>query len=212
MQLVYTTKETILSFHGTGFAPFGQLQVMKRIGLIITCVFMALVAEAQFIDLGIKSGVQFSNDPARLSLSKSGGTTAMDAGYNTLIGGSIRFNFNRLSISPEFLFSSTEFVPQGSFGLDDVALFSNDRFDLPLVFGYEFFQFLRIEAGPNFYNIKDNEEEKLFRLRNLQKTFTLGAAIDMGKWEIGARMVNDFGDIFEMDANTYQFSLTYTLF
>ena len=185
---------------------------MKRLGLLSVLVVAVFSAQAQFIDLGIKGGVQYSNDPVRLYASETPPTVAIDAGFNTVIGASVKFNFNRLSISPEFIFSSTEFVPSGDFGFDEVAIFSNDRFDLPLVFGYEFFNFFRVEAGPNFYNIKDNESEKLFRLKNLQKTFTLGAGIDIKNVTLGVRMVNDFNEIFDMDENTYQFTLSYRLF
>lgn len=182
---------------------------MKRVLLILVLFAVSEMVQAQFLDLGIKSGIQFSNDAGRLSQAE---VPVAEAGFNTTFGGYLQMHFNRLSVTPEFLFSSTRFTEQGAFGMDDVHLFKNDRFDLPLVFGYEFFDFLRIEAGPNFYNIRDDEYEKLFRMRNLQKEFTLGAAIDMGKLTLGARMVNDFGDIFQMDANTYQFTLSYDVF
>ncbi len=185
---------------------------MRKSVITAVLLFAVSIANAQFIDLGVKSGVQYSTDPMRLSVTELPGGVVPNAGYNTTIGGFIAFNFNRLSITPEFLFSSTYFIPQGSFGWDDVALFNNNRFDLPLVFGYEFFNFLRVEAGPNFYNIKDTESEALFRLKHLDKTFTLGAALDFKKIDLGVRMVNDFDEILNMQENTWQFTLAYKLF
>ena len=180
----------------------------------ITAILLIIVSSvhAQFIDIGLKTGVQYSTDPTRLSVMKVPGGVVADAGFNTTFGAVLAFNFNRLSIAPEFLFSNTAFVPEGAFGWDDVALFDHNRFDLPLVFGYEFFNFLRVEAGPNFYNVKESSDERLFRLRNLDKTFTMGAALDFKKIDIGVRMVNDFDEILDMKENTWQFTLTYKLF
>lgn len=184
-----------------------QKYSMKRVLLSLSMLTSTVLVQAQFIDLGVKSGMNYTNDPSRILLSEIGGE-----GWNSSIGAYAEFHFGRLSIQPDFMFSSTTYIAPDAFGLDDIALFDVDRFDVPLVFGYEFFNFLSIEAGPSFYNIKDNEDEQLFRLKNLQKEFTIGASAEIKKFTVGARVVNDFSDLLGADENTYQLTLAYKLF
>jgi hypothetical protein len=180
---------------------------MKRVLLSFSMLISTVLVHGQFMDLGIKSGMNYTNDPARIFQSDLGGD-----GWNTSIGGYAEFHFGRLSIQPDFMFTSTEYIAPDAFGIDDIALFDVNRFDVPLMFTYEFFNFLSLEAGPNFYNIKDNEDEQLFRLKNLQKEFALGASAEIKRFTVGARVINDFSDLLGADENTYQLTIAYKLF
>ncbi|SEJ68425.1 Outer membrane protein beta-barrel domain-containing protein [Cyclobacterium xiamenense] len=144
---------------------------------------------AQEFSIGPKIGISQGNISVTGStFSKGNEKLGYHAGIFARLGG------NRIFIQPEILYSNTggEFEHmQSNNQVTYTASF--DRIDVPLMAGFKFANFFRIQAGPSLTFILDNElstQDPLLTIASEPNTTTLGYQAGIGL-DI-ANMILDF--------------------
>lgn len=152
---------------------------MKKIYFTILAIFIVSQSWAQF-NFGLKGGLNMNS----FNTSKAG-FIADASSYSPVGGLFFKFKAGHFTIEPELLFSQ-----KGSsfdYSIDTVsATFSASYFDVPLMFGYQFWLF-NFHTGPVF-GFKTSEAISVSQGLNTHKTRLNQSAIsgfNLG-WQVGA--------------------------
>lgn len=157
---------------------------MKRLTLTLCCFTIALLSFAQDFSIGPKIGVSRSN----ISVDGDGFVSGEEQlGYH--LGAFVRMGGHSIFLQPEFLFSKTggTILKQVS-GNDELLETSFNRLDIPVMFGFKFGGFFRLQAGPIASILLDYQLEDAFQIaQNVDyRSATLGyqAGIGLDVWKL----------------------------
>ena len=195
---------------------------MKKLFLILFVFGSFYIGHSQFLNFGIKGGVNYnSNGDLRslgtesISISSDG-----DTGYHFGVLAEIKLPL-WIYIRPELLYTKT----QSGYSFEgETAKLSIEKIDVPLLVGFRVLGIGRFFLGPSFQYVLNTKLSDL-DLEN-SDDFTVGAQLGIGlefgkfgvdvRGELGlsdseARFVGDLDDIFTVDTRPQQviFSLYY---
>ena len=201
---------------------------MKKILFTNVLLLTAVVSFAQ-LSGGLKSGVNFSNQEWKISLSGFGAGSEKIKGVGFHVGGYLNYKLSEvISLQPELMYNMLKFDSEDSLKI------TLNYLSLPVMlgFGVENNKFI-FQAGPQIgfllsadpSDFKDGEY-----IKNIDFSFAFGGVLNLGKFNIGIRyaigltnlakdkLSEDFEDFLgiPMDLsvknNNLQFSVGYKLF
>ena len=161
-------------------------------------IFFAANVQAQFIEAGVKAGINVSTLSKAPNLGDANSTTGF------VFGGFVRTSADGFFIQPEVLLTQR----RGVFADDSTKLTVTNTLtylDVPLLFGYKVAVF-RFSAGPNFqFLMGANQSVSVASLKdpNFSKDnfnaatvgFQLGVGINLGKINLDARYDGSIDDL-----------------
>jgi hypothetical protein len=171
---------------------------MKKIIASLLVIFFAANVQAQFIEAGVKAGINVSTLSKAPNLGDANSTTGF------VFGGFMRASAAGFFIQPEVLLTQR----RGVFADDSTKLTVTNTLtylDVPLLFGYKVAVF-RFSAGPNFqFLMGANQSVSVASLKdpNFSKDnfnaatvgFQLGVGINLGKINLDARYDGSIDDL-----------------
>lgn len=181
---------------------------MKNIYLVIIVFFFALTANAQFLNWGLKGGVNYNVNGDIKALNASDEvietfSSSEEVGYHFGILTEIKLPLF-LYIRPELIYTHTESSYQ--FGDGDGKL-KMDKLELPVLLGFRVLKIGRFFFGPNFSYIIDTKLSAPESIKNVDyDDFTVSGQVGLGlnfgkigadiRWETGftdsqANFIND---------------------
>ena len=186
---------------------------------------MGMVAQAQ-ITLGFKAGASSSQvDIKNLKSSVSDFKAADDiTGYHA--GAFLRLKAAGFMLQPEAYFTSTggkvQVTDTGNGTNVETEKFTFNRLDVPLLVGYNFFNVLRVQAGPVasvLVNGKFRDQELENYLNKSDWGYQAGVGFDIGNFTADLRYENVKRDYtnntqntsFDIDNQQFIFSLGFKL-
>lgn len=172
---------------------------MKKIAVTLFAVVISiscLVAKPQIASFGLNTGL----GQTKFKSTELGDVTS-DLGFQ--LGGSLSIEFiPLLTVAAELQYINTHFEYEGFY--DKVT---NHNLSLPLVAGFSLFKIITLEAGPRFTLvdksvITPNSGDKFKRNGDLYQDvgYLIGARIQLGKINVGARYNGQFG---KQDSETF---------
>lgn len=182
---------------------------MKRLLLLIAVMMLALPASSQVVNrpapkfkIGVKAGVNYqSNDFVGEKIA----IYDIKPGTGFLVGVQADLKWNRFGIHPELLYSYIAMATEinNAQGDPDVKV---SKIDLPILFEYELFGFLNLQAGPTFslYTgtagecsiIKDIQgaiQTEKWNFRRPPVGIAVGGDVRLWKFNFGVRYYTYFG-------------------
>ena len=188
---------------------------------------------AQDFDLGVKGGVNYAQSVILDVVGSEGvdmGDLEEERGMAIVFGGFARATFGKFIFQPEILFTENqslvdigEIDPQ-NMDLGDLLSMNVDKLDIPLLFGYNTFNRIRLMGGPVVSHIQSDASDPLFDFNEITVGYQAGFGFDINKLTFDARYegnLNKFTDYIETDngvievdsrKNIFQFTLGYKLF
>ncbi len=119
------------------------MKLLRVVFAATLILFSTLSTQAEVVSLGLMGGSNITNYNI-----KGYGTISNRSGYN--IGAGIIFKVPVLSISPEMIYSSSNFKINNSAIFGSKVEIYDRRVDIPVVVGLNIFAPFTIEAGPLF--------------------------------------------------------------
>lgn len=118
---------------------------MKKLIFLVSAVLLSLSAKSQDFSIGPKVGISTANINVNGEGFESGGN---EFGYH--LGLFVRMGGSSIFVQPELLYTNTGgSVIKTDNGNTKTTFDANfDRFDIPLMFGFKFFDYFRVQAGP----------------------------------------------------------------
>ena len=193
---------------------------MKNLYLFLVVFCLTLSANAQFLNWGIKGGVNY-NENGDLRAITEGGPISLssteEVGYHIGILSEIKLPLF-LYIRPELIYTHTE----SSYKLEgDKSKLKMDKLELPVLLGFRVFKIGRFFFGPNFsyvMNTKLSVPESVESVSNVSSddflvSGQIGLGLNFGKigadirWETG---FSDSQDSFIRDNTDIDFALVDT--
>ncbi len=118
---------------------------MKKAIFLIPALFLSLTLMSQDLSIGPKAGISSANINVNGEGFENGSN---EFGYH--LGLFVRMGGSSIFVQPEFLYTNSGgSVIKTDNGNNQTTFDANfDRFDIPLMFGFKFFNFLRVQAGP----------------------------------------------------------------
>jgi hypothetical protein len=117
---------------------------MKNLLFLFTALILGFGAQAQDFSIGPKAGISTANIRVNGEDFQTGDN---DFGYH--LGLFVRMGGNSIFVQPEILFTSTGgSVIKTDNGVQTDFNANFNRLDIPLMFGFKFFDFVRVQAGP----------------------------------------------------------------
>ncbi|HET8753469.1 MAG TPA: outer membrane beta-barrel protein [Salinimicrobium sp.] len=167
---------------------------MKRIFLSIF-LFSAVISSAlaQEISYGLKGGVNYTMGGSITGISSNGlytDDTFEAEGKLGFHGGAfVQVNFGKFFVRPEIVYTTLE--SQYNFPVQP-SIYSVEKLDVPLLFGYNVFGPLDLYAGPVFSNIMSStlQGEEILESISAQNTpvhAQAGAKVEFGRFGIDVR-------------------------
>lgn len=198
---------------------------MKKIILsAITIVFTLGITSAQFINFGVKAGLNFSNlkfdDIQDIEANARTYNIATDGSFMGFhVGLMTRINITSVYIQPELYLNTAganvyiEEVVAGT-NIESVRQIKYNKIDLPVMVGFKFGP-VRINAGPVASVVLSQNSgigDIIPELKTLSKTATFGyqagAGIDLFKFTVDYRFeggLSKLGDKFTVGGTDYPF-------
>ncbi|NVJ84856.1 MAG: PorT family protein [Algoriphagus sp.] len=178
---------------------------MKKIILFFVLFGLASVGFSQNFGFGIKAGLSSSKlDFKSTQFVPTDAQTGYHLGVFARVGGA------GLYVQPELLFTQTsgqfELNLQGNSGSEKYQADFN-RIDLPVMVGFKFLKFLRVQAGPiASFNIDSNLENSVGTVMDVdfkQATFgyQAGLGFDIGNLYIDAKYEGGLSNLTENISN-----------
>ncbi|MEL4454663.1 porin family protein [Lutimonas vermicola] len=174
---------------------------MKNLCLFLVLFCFALSAHAQFLNWGIKGGINY-NENGDLRTIADGGplsfSSSEEVGYHIGILSEIKLPLF-LYIRPELIYTHTE----SSYKLEgDKSKLKMNKLELPVLLGFRVFKIGRFFFGPNFsyvMNTKLSVPESIERVSNLTSDDFLvsgqvGLGLNFGKLGADIRWETGFSD------------------
>ena len=169
---------------------------MKRYFLVLFLLFFSIVSFAQQVEFGAKAGMTFGykgnlkRTITNIKESKATDNIGWHAGLFS------RIKMERWFIQPEIYFSSMKTNFDYNYSTEFTA--HSNRLDIPLLFGSNFLQVIRLYAGPVF-STSLNED---ISLRGIKKTKTddfslagqVGGGFDLAKLTFDVRYEFGFNE------------------
>lgn len=169
---------------------------MKRYFLVLFLLFFSIVSFAQQVEFGAKAGMAFGykgnlkRTITNIKESKATDNIGWHAGLFS------RIKMERWFIQPEIYFSSMKTNFNYNYSTEFTA--HSNRLDIPLLFGSNFLQVIRLYAGPVF-STSLNED---ISLRGIKKTKTddfslagqVGGGFDLAKLTFDVRYEFGFNE------------------
>ncbi|MFI3289104.1 MAG: outer membrane beta-barrel protein [Rikenellaceae bacterium] len=190
---------------------------LLKVALAATLIlFSTLSTQAEVVSLGLMGGSNITNYNI-----KGYGTISSKSGYN--VGAGVIFKVPVISISPEMIYSSSNFKINNSAIFESKAEVYDRRLDIPVVVGLNIFTPFTVEAGPVFtvYNEAKVSYSGSSSKRSLGRIhpdmgYVLGVKLTLlQKVMIGARLYehfdyHSFGDSgYNLRSHVYSFSIGY---
>ncbi len=204
-----------------------QIYFMRK-SIVIAAVIFSTVVSAQKYELGVKAGVNYSqNIITDLITTEDIDIDDIEAepGIGIVFGAFARVSYNKWFIQPELLFSQEQsFVKLNDIAIEDVITSDISKIDVPVLIGYKAFNVVRLMAGPVISNIQESNSEPLFSIDNLALGYQVGAGFDISRLTFDARyegnlskleqyIATDNGFVqFDSRRNIIQFTIGYKLF
>jgi len=174
---------------------------MKNLYLLLVVLCLSLGANAQFLNWGIKGGVNY-NENGDLRTINAGNPISLssnqEVGYHVGILSEIKLPLF-LYIRPELVYTHT----QSSYELDeDKGTLKLDKLELPVLVGFRVFKIGRFFFGPNFsyiMNTKLSVPESVEGVSNISSDDFLvsgqvGLGLNFGKLGADIRWETGFSD------------------
>ena len=174
---------------------------MKNLYLFLVLLCFTLSAHAQFLNWGIKGGINY-NENGDLRAITEGGVISLssgeEVGYHIGILSEIKLPLF-LYIRPELIYTHTE----SSYKLEgDKSKLKMDKLELPVLLGFRVFKIGRFFFGPNFsyvMNTKLSVPESIERISNVSSDDFLvsgqvGLGLNFGKLGADIRWETGFSD------------------
>ena len=176
--------------------------MFKKLTVLLLALSLSTIGIAQF-SIGLKGGA---------NIGKIDGKSFEDEfAYGYLLGAFVEVGKGKISFQPELIFSQTQakvdsnfkVIYQGAFNSaynDEIKL---NYLSIPLVFNYKLGKSLRLQAGPQFSVLMDNDKT-LFQ--NGQTAFDDGdlsmlggAELKFSRFRLTGRYVVGLGNINDID-------------
>ena len=193
---------------------------MKNLYIFLVLFCIALSANAQFLNWGIKGGVNY-NENGDLRTITEGGPISLssneEVGYHIGILSEIKLPLF-LYIRPELIYTHTE----SSYKLEgDKSKLKMDKLELPVLLGFRVFKIGRFFFGPNFsyiMNTKLSVPESVESVSNVSSddflvSGQIGLGLNFGKIGADIRWETGFSDSeasFIQDNTDFDFALVDT--
>jgi hypothetical protein len=118
---------------------------MKKYLVLITALILSFGVQAQDFSIGPKVGISSANIKVNGDNFESGEN---EFGYH--LGLFVRMGGNSIFVQPEFLYTNTggSVIRKDDTGIETTFDASFNRVDIPLMFGFKFLNFVRVQAGP----------------------------------------------------------------
>lgn len=181
---------------------------MKNLYLLLIVFSLSLSAQAQFLNWGIKGGVNYNVNGDAYALDSSDEiidtfSSSEEVGYHVGLLTEIKLPLF-LYIRPELIYTHTE--SSYDFG-DDKGRLKMDKLELPVLLGFRVLKIGRFFFGPNFSYIIDTKLSAPESIKNVSyDDFTVSGQVGLGlnfgkigadiRWETGftdsqASFIND---------------------
>lgn len=181
---------------------------MKNLYLLLIVFSLSLSAQAQFLNWGIKGGVNYNVNGDVYALDSSDEiidtfSSSEEVGYHVGLLTEIKLPLF-LYIRPELIYTHTE--SSYDFG-DDKGRLKMDKLELPVLLGFRVLKIGRFFFGPNFSYIIDTKLSAPESIKNVSyDDFTVSGQVGLGlnfgkigadiRWETGftdsqASFIND---------------------
>jgi hypothetical protein len=118
---------------------------MKTLLFLISALMLSVSANSQDFSIGPKAGISSAN----INVSGDGFESGSNEfGYH--LGLFVRMGGSSIFMQPEFLYTNTggSVIRTDDTGTKTSFDANFDRFDIPLMFGFKFLDFFRVQAGP----------------------------------------------------------------
>jgi len=171
---------------------------MKKIFFILVLVGTLPIANAQFVNFGIKGGINYnSNGDLSFESINNSLSSNEETGYHFGVLAEIKFPLF-LYIRPELLYTHTESSYQG---LSNKSKLKKDLIEAPILVGFRVFKIFRFFLGPSFqYAINTDFESNSFnKIKKISSDdFTVagqvGIGLNLGKIGVDVRWEKGFSD------------------
>lgn len=198
---------------------------MKKYLILLIALLASTATYAQFFTIGPKVG--FSN--SRFSLDEARQIRAGQSTVGFHVGAFTRFSFLGLYAQPEILFTQAggqiEIKDQVGENFSQVQELTYNKLDVPVMLGFRVGSVFRINAGPSFSLILDQDartegttEEVRNRYESSTVGYQIGGGLDIGKVVLDIRYegnLSKLGDSvqlggrrFDTDYRNNQFSVS----
>lgn len=170
---------------------------MKNLYLLLIIFCLSFSAQAQFLNWGIKGGVNYNVNGDVYAINSSDDivdtfSSNEEVGYHFGILSEIKLPLF-LYIRPELIYTHTE--SSYDFG-DDTGKLKMDKLELPVLLGFRVFKIGRFFFGPNFSYIIDTKLSAPESIKNVSyDDFTVSGQVGLGlnfgkigadiRWETG---------------------------
>lgn len=209
---------------------------MSRIIIAVLLVGAIGTAQAQFITLGPKVGINYSKllvDETFTSEGTDFTYATQDAKVGLLFGAFARVKIGPLFFQPELVFTQSKTdIDVSSIGFDEVQTLTVNKMDIPLLGGIMLGKTFKLMGGPVKSYVQSTQIRSPSKLWDSYKSnmndatwgYELGAGLDIGRFMLEGRYEGGFGDIssqatignqtyvFDHREETFQFSLAYKIF
>jgi hypothetical protein len=167
---------------------------MKKISILAFLVLTSTITFAQIKAFGVKAGLNYSSTSIKETYANSGinwDYVSDEAQVAPVFGVFARVKILPIFFQPELLLSDHKTTMRvSSINLDSLHTLRQNRFDLPLLFGYSKKDRLRAYIGPVYTRILQNKvTSKAFREDELGKLF------ENGTWAVQLGVGFDLGPI-----------------
>jgi len=202
---------------------------MKKLLFILILIGSFSVANAQFLNFGIKGGVNYNSNGDLIVNGNINNPIDSDeeTGFHIGVLGEIKLPF-WMYIRPELVYTHTESSYTGEFG--ESAKLKKDLIEAPILFGFRIFRIGRFFFGPSFqYAIStDLKNSTLDNIKNISSDdFTVAGQVGIGlnfgrfgadiRYEVGladadaifAGNVDDIISNVNVDTSQQQFILSF---
>lgn len=190
---------------------------MKKLIFLISSMILSIGVYGQDFSIGPKAGISSANIHVNGDDFESGSN---EFGYH--LGLFVRMGGSSIFVQPEFLYTNTGgSVIKTDNGNTETTFDANfDRFDIPLMFGFKFFDFFRVQAGPIATILVDYKIEDALNvpLDLDYKTSTFGyqagIGLDVGnlifdlKYESSLSKISKSSPLFQTDQRQNQIILS----
>lgn len=168
----------------------------KRIILVSLAALFTTVAYCDFFEFGPRIGFSSSKVKIDESILHNGQNILYETADSKLgfhIGAYSRISISKLFVQPELLFTSSggTISIQSGTAPKEIQELNYNKIDIPIMAGMKLTDFFRLQAGPTFSLLLNNDEGALNALtdakqnyQNSQVGFQIGAGLDLGKLSI----------------------------
>lgn len=190
--------------------------MFKKLTVLLIVLFTSTLTFAQF-SIGVKGGT---------NIGKIDGKSFEDEfAYGYLLGAFVEVGKSKISFQPELIFSQTQakvdsnfqVIYQGAFNSASSGEVKLNYLSIPLVFNYKLSRSLRLQAGPQFGVLMDNDKTLM---QNGKEAFDKGDLSMLGgaelkfsrfritgRYVVGLNNINDIDDKDQWKSQAIQVSL-----